>query len=294
MPAKQKIFILDTNVLIHDPKSLFHFEGALLGIPATVLEELDKFKGEGTERGRNTREAIRQLDLLREKGSLHNGVKLDNGGTLEVLFYDEQDRQKLPFSANIEDNQILLTALSLKDKYDVVFISKDLNAHVKTDALGIATEDYIKEHVSEKEFYQGWIKISVPSVELKNDSPKELQALAKKGAIQRNEYVIAESQNNPQNYRIYRYFGGDTFRPLAPSPLMWPLTPRNPQQHMALDLLLDRSIQFVCLFGPAGTGKTFLALLAGLHQIFISKSYEHMVISRPVVPLGKDLGYLPG
>src|SRR5947207_14085660 len=115
MPAKQKIFILDTNVLIHDPKSLFQFEGAQLGIPATVLEELDKFKGEGTERGRNTREAIRQLDRLREKGSLHKGVSLDNGGTLEVLFYEENAVKNIPFSLAIDDNKILLTALTLKE-----------------------------------------------------------------------------------------------------------------------------------------------------------------------------------
>jgi len=295
MPAKKKIYILDTNVLIHDPKSLFHFEGARVGIPATVLEELDKFKGEGTERGRNTRETIRHLDRLREKGSLHNGVSLENGGSLEVFFYEEDPAKKVPLASAINDNKILLTALELKEKGDdVVFISKDLNARVKADALGIATEDYLKEHVSEKAFYQGWIKITLPAIELKGECPKELLTLAKEGAIQRNEFVLAESQNNPLNYRIYRYYGGDVFKPVAAPNLMWPLTPRNPQQFMALDLLFDKDIQFVCLFGPAGTGKTFLALLAGLHQIFVNKNYEHMVISRPIIPLGRDLGYLPG
>src|SRR5579871_57679 len=112
MPVKKKIYILDTNVLIHDPKALFQFKGAHIGIPAMVLEELDKFKSEGTERGRNTREAIRQLDKLRDKGSLHEGVKLDNGGILTVLFYNDEALKKIPLSATLGDNQILLTALA--------------------------------------------------------------------------------------------------------------------------------------------------------------------------------------
>src|SRR5579863_435653 len=114
MPANKKIFVLDTNVLIHDPKSLFSFVGAQVGIPAVVLEELDQFKSEGTERGRNTRETIRQLDHLREKGSLKDGVPLDNGGTLKVLFFDGIAPEKTPFQLTGKDNEILFTALALK------------------------------------------------------------------------------------------------------------------------------------------------------------------------------------
>lgn len=295
MHENKRIYILDTNVLIHDPKSLFGFAGERLGIPAIVLEELDTFKSEGTERGRNTRETIRQLDHLREKGSLHDGVPLDNGGTIQVLFQQDNTPNKTPFLNTLSDNKILLTALALQEEgNDVILISKDLNARVKADALNIKTEDYSKEYVSEKEFYQGWIKINVPSIELKGDVPKEFLALAKDGIIQRNEFVLAESQNNPSNYRIYRYCGGDKFKPTTIPNLLWPLLPRNPQQLMAIDLLLDPEIQFACLFGPAGTGKTFLALLAGLHQIFVSKQYEKMLISRPIVPLGRDIGFLPG
>ena len=295
MPEDKKIFIIDTNVLIHDPKSMFSFTGAHVGIPAVVLEELDKFKSEGTERGRNSRETIRQLDHLRENGSLREGVKLDNGGTLQVLFYDETTVKKPPFMMSGGDNEILFTALSLQQQgYEVHFISKDINARVKADALGISSEDYLKEAFSEKVFYQGWVTTTAPSIELKTGTPPELLRLAKEGIIQRNEYVIVESQNNPSNYRPFRYFGGDVFKPTYAPNLNWPLQPRNPQQLIALDLLLDPEIQFVCLFGPAGTGKTFLALLAGLHQVFVSKMYERMLISRPVVPLGRDIGFLPG
>lgn len=295
MPTHKKIFVLDTNVLIHDPKALFSFTGAHVAIPAVVLEELDQFKGEGTERGRNTRETIRNLDQLRQKGSLRDGVPLDDGGIVQILFYDDTILKKTPIIMSAGDNEILLTALSMQETgYEVTFISKDLNARVKADALGLNTEDYTKEHVSEDEFYQGWIKISVAAVDLKREFPTQLAQLAKDGVIKQNEFVLAESNHNPHNFRIFRYLGNEKFRPVFNPSLNWPIQPRNPQQLMALELLLDPNIQFACLFGPAGTGKTFLALLAGLHQLFINKSYDRMIISRPVVPLGRDIGFLPG
>lgn len=296
MPKEKKIFILDTNVLIHDPKAMFGFTGAHVGIPANVLEELDQFKGEGTERGRNSRQAIRFLDELREKGSLREGVPLEDDSILQILFYDDTTLEKTPLirSASV-DNEIILTALAMKQQgYEVIFISKDLNARVKADAIGIKSEDYSKETVTEKEFYQGWVKISVPAIELKKDFPPQLTGLAKDNIIMPNEFVVVESNNNPQNYRVFRYLGNEKFRAIFAPALNWPIAPRNPQQLMALELLLDPSIQFACLFGPAGTGKTFLALLAGLHSLFVDKNYDRMIISRPVVPLGRDIGFLPG
>lgn len=290
----QKIYILDTNVILHDPHALTHFEGAVVGIPGVVLEELDKFKREGTDRGRNSREAIRVLDLLRSQGSLQEGIKLDNGGTLRVLF-SSRDLPPFPFRLGEEDNEILLIALELKNQgYDVRFISKDLNARVKADALGIATEDYLKEHVTEEEFYQGWIRIQVPAVQLKDEFPADLESLVSSNVLEINQFVLAESKHNPFNYKVFRYLGNNTFKPVSTPRFKWPLLPRNAQQLMALDLLLDENVQFVTLFGPAGTGKTFLALLAGLHQVLVEDIYEKMLISRPVVPLGKDIGYLPG
>src|SRR5438477_24121 len=295
MPTHKKIFVLDTNVLIHDPKSLFSFTGAHVAIPAVVLEELDQFKGEGTERGRNSREVIRNLDQLRTKGSLKDGVPLDDGGILQIFFYDSTILKKTPIILSAGDNEILLTALGIQEQgNEVTFISKDLNARVKADALGINTEDYSKEHFSEEEFYQGWLKISVAAVELKREFPTQLPQLAKDGLIVKNEFVLVESNHNPHNYRVFRYLGNEKFRPLLQPSFNWPIQPRNPQQAMALELLLDPNIQFACLFGPAGTGKTFLALLAGLHQLFITKEYDRMIISRPVVPLGRDIGFLPG
>lgn len=291
----EKLFILDTNVLVHDPNALFNFKDAMVGIPSIVLEELDKFKSEMSERGRNSREAARLLDNLRDNGSLKDGVPLENGGRLKVLFLPVEKLPKIPFVLDVNDNKILLTALLMKQEgYNVVFITKDINARVKADALGLHAEDYLKESISTDEFYRGWINVDVPAVELKKDFPSILDKLVDEKKLAINEFVQVTSQHNPYNYRVFRYLGGRHFRIVHEPLLKWPLKARNPQQLMALDLLLDNSIQFVTLFGPAGTGKTFLALLAGLHKVLVEDEYEKILVSRPVVPLGKDIGYLPG
>lgn len=292
---KGRIYLLDTNVLVYDPHAFFSFADTEIALPSVVLEELDSFKREGTDRGRNTREAVRVLDGLRDKGSLKDGVKLDNGTIIRVVFLPGDKITTFPFQLQLADNEILLEALALKSEgYDVVFISKDLNARVKADALGIASEDYIKEHITIDEFYKGWVRVPVAAVELKDDNPKILRDLAKDADLAVNEFVILESQHNAYNYRVFRYLGGDRFRAIKAPMLRWPLKPRNAQQLMAMDLLLDDAIKLVTFFGPAGTGKTFLALLIGLHKVLVEDAYEKMLIARPVVPLGRDIGYLPG
>ncbi|MCX5924967.1 MAG: PhoH family protein [Candidatus Dependentiae bacterium] len=290
----KKIYVLDTNVLLHDPNALFSFEGIPIGIPSVVLEEIDNFKKEGTDRGRNSRETIRILDSLRSRGSLKDGVLLDNGSTVKVLFL-ENVIPSLPFQLSIKDNEILLHALVLKNNgYDVKFISKDLNARVKADALGLETEDYLKEYVTQEDFYQGWVRVQVPMVQLKGEFPPVLHDLLEEKALALNQFVLVENQHNPHNYKVFRYIGGKNFKPVYEPQIKWPLRARNPQQIMALDLLFDEDIQFVTLMGPAGTGKTFLALLAGLYKVLIKNKYQKILVSRPVIPLGKDVGFLPG
>ncbi len=292
MPA-EKIYLLDTNVLVYDPQSLFNFGRSTVAIPITVLEELDRFKSEASERGAMTRMAIRSLDALRTRGSLQEGVKLDNGGTLQVLFLPEI-KTKVPLTLNVADNAILMTAIALKHKgKSVHFISKDLNARVKADALGIEAEDYIKEFLAKDTIYKGWIHEEVPAVQFKKEVPDVLNALMKDRALAPNQFVLLSSRNNPQNYRMFR-FKNKALRPVHRPELRWPLEARNPQQAMALDLLFDPEVSLVSLIGPAGTGKTFLALLAGLHQVLVQDIYRKLLISRPVIPLGPDIGYLPG
>jgi PhoH-like ATPase len=165
---------------------------------------------------------------------------------------------------------------------------------VKADALGVIAQDYIKEQVAPDTFYKGWQVISVPAISLKKDLPPELAELVEEDDLTTNQFIILESNHNPFNYKIFRYLGEQQFREVVQPQLQWPLEARNVQQLMALDLLFDPEIQLISLLGPAGTGKTFLALLAGLHQVLVQDEFEKMLVSRPVIPLGADIGYLPG
>ncbi len=297
IPSSKKLYVLDTNVLLYDPRAMFSFIGVMVGIPIMVLEELEQFKRESSGRGKNARETVRYLDDLRFKGSLNDGVHLENGGVLKILFTPESFNTHPVLKIDIIDNQILLTALSYKYQgYDVKFISKDLNARVKADVLGMESEDYLKGYVPEDTFYKGWVRLQVPAVQLKQEFPDDLRGLAKDKLLTLNEYVLVESQHNPFNYRLFRYIasGNRDFKEVRFPSLSWPIEPKNPQQLMALDALFDPSLEFVSLIGPAGTGKTFLALLAGLHSVLLTDVYQKILVSRPVIPLGPDIGYLPG
>lgn len=294
--VSQKMYILDTNVLLHDPRAMFSFDGAQVGIPIMVLEELEQFKKETSGRGKNAREIVRYLDTLRKEGSLSEGVKTENGSTIRILFTPENMPVNSSLSVDLIDNEILLTASGYqKQGYDVHFITKDLNARIKADVLGLAAEDYLKGYVRKDEFFKGWTRLQVPAVQLKQDFSDGLKELAAGRTLMLNEYVLVESQHNPYNYRVFRYIGGNRpFVPVYMPPLQWPIEARNPQQLMALDALFDPSLELVSLLGPAGTGKTFLALLAGLDQVIVKDLYQKMLVSRPVIPLGPDIGFLPG
>ena len=290
-----KIYVLDTNVLLHDPQALMSFEDALVGIPVMVLEELDQIKKEPSERGRNAREVVRKLDALREHGSLTSGIKLPNNSAIKILFAPTKDKRPDVLLKDTDDNTILMTAWALKEKDNhVIFISKDINARVKADVLGIESEDYLKGRVAEYDIYKGWRKFEVPSVQLTKSVPPEIVELAKEGEFEINEFALVHSNGNPFNNKIFRYLGENRFKEIQDPHLKWPIYSKNPQQLMTLDLLLDPEIQMVCLVGPAGTGKTFLALVAGLQQVLVEDIYRKILISRPVVPLGPDIGYLPG
>ena len=214
--AEKKIYLLDTSVLIYDPTSLLSFDNQLVGIPIIVLEELDKFKGESTDRGAGSRSVIRHLDALRKKGSLRTGVHLENGSIIKVLFLPDQPGP-MPLKMEIADNEILMTGLCLKKQgYDVFFVSKDLNARVKADVLGIEALDYEKDGVSREKIYKGWRQLELPSIQLKKDFPDDLLDLVKENSLVLNEFVLVTSRNNPQNYKLFRYVGGKNFKRYQP------------------------------------------------------------------------------
>ena len=297
-PRLDRIFILDTNVLLHDVNSLFAFKGVTVGIPFVVLEELDTFKSDPGEKGKIARHIIRNLDNLRSQGSLEKGVELNHKtGSLLKIFATPHDLKAETLPHEKVDNIILQTVQKLsKEGNKVTFVTKDINARVKADALGLDAEDYAKEKVpTEEEFYTGWIEIAIPANELRQISVNNIaNIIPKDKKFLLNNFVILKSENNHENYRLFRFLGGVNFKEVENFTLMQYFEAKNVQQLMALDLLMDPDIQIVTLLGQAGTGKTFLTLLAGLQQILYGREYQKFLITRPIIALGADIGYLPG
>lgn len=293
-----RYFVMDTSVLLHDSNSLFAFKGVVVVIPLVVLEELDTFKTDRGEKGRNAREIIRTLDDLRSKGRLNEGVPLDGdteGSILKVLATPHNEAVMDAFCASTADNQIIALVHYLSDQgYKTTLVTKDINARVKTDALGLDAEDYLKGIVTTDQYYKGWQAFPMSPFEIKGMNEKKIADAFDQVPLTLNEYVILESSANSLNNRIYRYLGGRSFKEVVQPQLGWDFKARNIQQLMAFDLLMDDSIKLVTLLGPAGTGKTFIALLAGLYKVMKMHTYRKFLISRPVVALGADIGYLPG
>jgi PhoH-like ATPase len=286
-------YILDTNVLLHDARALYAFHDATVVIPLDVLDELDRFKKNPDEVGRNAREVIRVLDRARSGGSLPEGVPI-NGGMLRVLL--EYLPENIPPSLDLRvvDNRILLCARYLEEhgEDDVVVVSKDINARVKGDALGIRTEDYEVNKVKFDEMYRGWVELDVTAETLDRffqeggiDAPEPAQP---------NEYFVLRNMNSPSSSAIGIHQDNRISPLRSPDKQPWGVKPLNVQQKFALDLLMDDRIQLVTLVGGAGTGKTLLALAAGLQKVMEERAYSKIFISRPIMPLGRDIGYLPG
>ncbi len=295
-----KYFVLDTNVLLHDPQSLFKFEDNAIIIPITVIEEIDRFKKDMNETGRNARSVSRILDMLREKGSLSTGVAMPGGGLLRVDLCEEQALNRMPKDLRDDkgDNRILAVAVVTKERFPnetVIFVTKDTNLRIKADAIGIVTEDYESDKVDIQELYAG-----ARSIDLGSDSVDRFYGqgwLEAPQGLYPNEYATLVDSANPSHTAICR------FDPLQaklipvrkiPKEGVWSIHPRNREQQFALDALADDSIKLVSLVGKAGTGKTLLAIAAGLQKVAEENVYNRLLVSRPVFPLGKDLGFLPG
>jgi PhoH-like ATPase len=293
-----KTFVLDTNVLVHNPQAAFLFKDNIVVIPLVVVEELDNLKKYQDERGRAARQCSRILDELREKGSLTDGVKLDNGGTLRV-----ETALNGPLPEGLElgkaDNSILRVALGLKKRgEDVRFVSKDINARIKADALGVAAEDFENAKVNIDELYRGWIEVQV-SKDIIDQFYKEKHLPDGEKLLGQmlfpNQFVLFRSQDNPNQSALGRISEDRTIHQLVHGERdAWGVRALNVEQKFAMDLLLSDEVELVTLVGTAGTGKTLLAMAAGLQRVVEDKRYKKVLISRPVIPLGKDIGYLPG
>jgi PhoH-like ATPase len=289
-------FLLDTNVLLHDADSLHAFEDNNVILAIDVLEELDRFKRGNDEKARNARRVIRDIDSLRNGLPLSEGVKLGSGGgKLYVVVKAFTEALPTGMDRSVPDNRILSVGVALKNAgCDVVFVTKDINARVKADALGIKAQDFLASRVNFDELYTGWSEHEVPADTIEafyKHEPLRLDA-----ELQPNECVLLKSDANPKQTArgIFRVDSG-LVEPLAHGDSHpWGLTARNLQQQFAFELLMRQDIQLVTMLGQAGTGKTLLALAVGLQQVAEEKRFRRIMVSRPIMPLGKDIGYLPG
>ncbi len=293
-----KTFVLDTNVLVHNPNSLFLFSDNKVVVPLVVVEELDNLKKYLDERGRNARAVSRHLDGLREAGDLVAGVPLPKGGVLRV---EMNMNGPLPPALDSDkvDNSILRTALMLKHQgEDVHFISKDINARIKAGALGLIAEDFENAKVDIESLYSGWMELTVPKEAIdqlyRDKQLPDARALGP-GPFYANGFLLLRGADNPNHSAVARLDASLAVHPLAFGEKdAWGVRALNVEQKFAMDLLLDDAIELVTLVGTAGTGKTLLAMAAGLQRVVEDKRYKKVLISRPVIPLGKDIGYLPG
>lgn len=286
-----KTFVLDTNVLIHKPDAFLSFRDNDVVVPLYVLEELDNLKSSSHEKGYNARQAIRYLDSIIPGGGLHTGVKIENG----VTVYFEATVADLPQSVLPDrmDNKIIGVALHLQQEgREVFFVSKDINARVKAAALGLKVVDYEKQKVNSKKLYGGWKELDISA-----DNADELEeggSLRMEDGFLPNQFALL---NSKEHEPVIARYDSDLERLIVIEEITRPvcgIKPLNPPQTMAMELLLDPAVQLVTLIGKAGTGKTLLALACGLKQILDDKNYNRVMVSRPVIPMGKDIGFLPG
>ncbi len=304
----KKSYVLDTNVLLHDPSALIRFEDNDVVLPITVIEELDRFKKRPEETGRNARQTSRMLDQLRTQGSLVEGIQLKNGGVLRVALCYRETLENLPpelysgGGGDGGDNAILAVALDVQQQCDcpVVMVSKDTNMRIKADTLGLTAEDYETDKIDVDDLYTGIGELLVNSDvidDLFQTKSIHIDDVAQaSGQVFPNQALTLIDVTNPSHTALVTLGADSRLKPLAKLPYngVSHIQSRNREQRFALDLLLNDAVPLVTLVGKAGTGKTLLAIAAGLLKVTEEKRYTRLLISRPVVPMGKDIGYLPG
>jgi len=294
-----KNYILDTNVLLHDPNSLLSFKDNCILIPIEVIEEIDRFKRESSELGQNARNVSRTLDNLRKEGRLNKGVKLSNGGKLRIIFRDKDDNGQTVFGNNTVDSRIVTSALAVQKaepKIATILVTKDINLRIKADTLGLQAEDYESDRVFLTDLYTGMIEMTVSAEKLARFRIEGELDLNGHGKYFPNEYCTLTEEANTKRTALTKV--DPTGTKLIPimdcRDGVWGIKPRNREQHFAFDALLDDRVKLVTLMGKAGTGKTLLAMAAGLKRTVLDREFRRLVVARPTVSMGKELGFLPG
>jgi len=302
----KKTYVLDTSVYLTDWRAIYSYGKNDIAIPLIVLEEIDKHKKRPNGVGVNARSLIRTLDELREKGNFQKGVRIQKGAGL--IFTKSPDLSQLPvgYKHDIADHQIIATALTLKTENPnrkVILVSNDINLRIKCDAIGVTAESYKPENVIKEfsELYTGFTQLLVDDQIIDryyNGEKIFVEDATDKNELLPNQFVMLVSSSNEKKTALVRYTSSLLpFRKVIEHKAEsgWGITPKNKEQNFALELLSDPEIPIVSLVGKAGSGKTLCAIAAGLQQVMSrDATYSRLIISRPVMPMGKDLGYLPG
>ena len=302
-----KIYVLDTNVLLQDPNAVFSFEENEIVIPAVVLEEVDSKKRYMDEIGRNARHVSKLIDSFRKTGKLHEKIQLENGGSLRIeLNHRSFQLLQETFVEKTNDNRILAVAKNIaleeetkENGKPVILVSKDALLRVKADALGLQAEDFLSDRVVELDhIYTGLYEMHV-DLEKLGEFYEKGQIDCRKCSELRfhsNQFLIMKDElgSSASGLGIMNNTGTIIKKLLHNYDSIWGIKPRNAQQTMAIELLFRKDIQLVTMIGKAGTGKTLLALAAGLMQTEDLRLYKKLLVARPIVPVGKDIGYLPG
>lgn len=298
----KKVFILDTNVLLSNPLSIYKFDEHDVVIPISVIEEIDHFKKDQSDIGRNAREVSRTMDKLRTRGTLSAGIPIveDKKGSGQLFVYLGHNMDILPeLLQSNTDNHILAIGLTLQKQFGesrrVIVITRDTNLRIKADAFGLVAEDFAADHVDLDEHYTGIEHLSVDSSVINNFYVAHELRLENQ-EFYPNQFVVLEDKEDPNQfvYGIYDKAEG-LIRMMEPrTEGVWGIFPRNLEQTFALEALLDDNIRLVTISGAAGTGKTLLAIASGLSKTTDEDIYTKLLVARPVFPLGKDIGFLPG
>jgi len=298
----KKTYILDTSVYLTDANALTAYQNNDIIIPFKVLEEVDKHKKRQDSVGSNARKTIRTLDSIRERGSLYKGVRIAKGKGIVTVKGAESNL----LDTSIADNEIITVALEEKQRNEqrkVILVSRDINMRVKCDALNLLTEDYIINQVVKDtdHLYTGFKMHLVDDQIIDQFYNGEKIYLDKEDvALQPNHFLMLVSNSNEKKTALARFYNYS--KPLKRingehKHGVWNVRARNKEQSFALDLLMDPDVQVVTLVGKAGSGKTLLSIAAGLAQAveeIKDTTYKRLIVSRPIQPLGKDIGYLPG
>ena len=290
-----KNYVLDTNVLLHDARALYAFADNNVIIPIYVIEEIDTFKKSQDELGRNARQLARLLDQYRHEGGLSHAQPLENGGTVRVAL--SKNPPKNPsYDSRSMDQRILEIALEVRDadpKTSTVLVSKDVNMRIRGDALGLAAVDFEPETTPIDELYAGHREITVPAGTVEKfyaDGAAVIDA----PNLHANEFLTLKDEGGKSALARWDKATGKALPVKKLRDGVWGIKPRNKEQHFGLDLLLNDDIKLITLIGKAGTGKTLLAIAAGLQKVTEEQVFSKLLVSRPIFPLGRDIGYLPG